>query len=155
SRLARSKLIGLIETADDMVLLNVLGLGGGEIAERAQQRLARLRAVNAKKEDAAASSDDSSEALKERAASFVSALVASWSSSSAINLATQASAYADEVLFNGSRKSRQAVVHEKRRLLELWPERSYEVRPDSITVRCLTSVCKVGGIVDWQTRSAP
>jgi len=158
SRLARSKLIGLIETADDVVLLNVLGLGGGEIAERAQQRLARLRAVNAKeakeaKEDAAASSDDSSEALKERAASFVSARVASWSSSSAINLAAQASAYADEVLFNGSRKSRQAVVHEKRRLLEVWPERSYEVRPDSITVRCLTSVCKVGGIVDWQTRS--
>jgi curved DNA-binding protein CbpA len=157
SRLARSKLMGLIETADDVVLLNVLGLGGGEIAERAQQRLARLRAVNPKeaKEDAAASSDDSSEALKERAASFVSARVASWSSSSAVNLATQANAYADEVLFNGSRKSRQAVVHEKRRLLELWPERSYEVRPDSITVRCRTSVCKVGGIVDWQARSAP
>ena len=150
SRLARSKLIGLIETADDVALLNILGLGNGEIAERAQQRLARLRThVNAReaKEDAAASFDDSSDALNERAASFVSARVASWSSSSAINLATHTSAYADEVLYNGSRKSRQAVVHEKRRLLELWPERSYEVRPASITVRCLASVCKVGGIV--------
>jgi curved DNA-binding protein CbpA len=157
SKLARSKLIGLIETADDVVLLNILGLGGGEIAERAQQRLTRLRThVNAReaREDAAASSDDSSDALNERAASFVSGRVASWSSSSAINLAAHTSAYADDVLYNGSRKSRQAVVNEKRRLLELWPERSYEVRTDSITVRCLASVCRVGGIVDWQTRSA-
>src|SRR5262245_18226769 len=115
----------------------------------------RLRTAHAKesKEEAAASAD-SSDALKERAATFVSGRVASWSSSSAINLAAHTSAYADEVLYNGSRKSRHAVVHEKRRLLELWPERSYEVRTDSITVRCLASVCRVGGIVDWQTRSA-
>jgi curved DNA-binding protein CbpA len=155
SKLARSKLIGLIETADDVTLLNVLGLGGGEIAERAQQRLTRLRTAYAKEaKDEAAASADSSDALKERAASFVSARVTGWSSSSAINLAAHTSAYADEVLYNGSRKSRQAVANEKRRMLELWPERSYEVRPDSITTRCLAGVCKVGGIVDWQTRSA-
>jgi len=156
SKLARSKLIGLIETADDETLLNILGLGEGDIAERAQQRLTRLRTAHAKetkdeaKEDAGAASD----ALKERAAGFVSARVASWSSTSVINLAVHTSAYADEVLYNGSRKSRQAVAREKRRLLDLWPERSYEVRPTSISVNCLANVCKVGGIVDWQTRSA-
>jgi curved DNA-binding protein CbpA len=151
SKLARSKLIGLIDTADDLSLLNILGLGDGEIAERAQQRLMRLRAHTKEesKEEAAPS-----DALKERAASFVSARVAGWSSTSTINLAAHTRAYADEVLYNGSLKSRQAVAREKRRQLELWPERSYEVRLDSITARCLANVCKVGGVVDWQTRSA-
>jgi DnaJ domain len=155
SKLARSKLIGLIETADDVTLLNILGLGDGEIADRAQQRLTRLRAhgketLEGAKEDAGAAAD----ALKERAATFVSARVAAWSSTSAITLAAHTSAYADEVLYNGSRKSRQAVAREKRRLLELWPERSYEVRPTSISVNCLANVCKVDGIVDWETRNA-
>jgi len=151
SKLARSKLIGLIETADDVSLLNILGLGDGEIAERAQQRLMRLRAHTKEetKEEAA-----SSDALKERAASFVSARVAGWSSTSVINLAAHTRAYADEVLYNGNLKSRQAVAREKRRQLELWPERSYEVRPDSITARCFANVCRVGGVVDWQTRNA-
>jgi hypothetical protein len=93
------------------------------------------------------------ENLNERAASFVSARVTGWSSANGVNLASHANAYADEVVYNGSRKSKQAIVREKRRLLELWPERSYEVRPDSVTVRCLASVCKVGGLVDWQTRN--
>jgi curved DNA-binding protein CbpA len=156
SRLARSKLIGLIDTADDVSLLNILGLGEGEIAERAQERLARLHGLaNATDKDDSAASEASADTLKERAASFVAARVVSWSSTNAINIAAHTSVYADEVLYNGSRKSRQAVAREKRRLLELWPERSYEVRPGSITARCLANVCKVGGIVDWQTRSAP
>lgn len=155
SKLARSKLIGLIDTADDVSLLNILGLGDGEIAERAQQRLTRLHAhareaQEGAKDDTGASASD---ALKERAASFVSARVAGWSSSSIINLVAHTRAYADEVLYNGSPKSRQAVAREKRRLLELWPERSYEVRPGSISVRCIANVCKVDGIVDWQTRN--
>ena len=154
SKLARSKLIGLIDTADDVTLLNILGLGEGEIAERAQQRLTRLRTAHAKETKDEAKEEVASDALKERAASFVSARVAGWSSTNVINLAAHTSVYADEVLYNGSRKSRQAVAREKRRLLDLWPERSYEVRPASIGVSCLANVCKVDGVVDWQTRSA-
>jgi hypothetical protein len=150
SKLARSKLIGLIETVDDVALLNILGLGTGDIAERAQQRLTRLHAATNAKEEVAQTPGDN---LNERAANFVSARVTGWSSANGVNLASHASAYADEVVYNGSRKSKQAIVREKRRLLELWPERSYEVRPDSVTVRCLASVCKVGGLVDWQTRN--
>src|SRR6185436_19061654 len=140
SKIARSKLIGLIDSADDVALLNILGLGTGDVAERAQQRLSRLH--------------ETANALKERAATFVSARVTSWSSASNVNLASHASAYADEVVYNGNRKTKQAIVREKRRLLELWPERSYEVRPDSVNVQCVGNVCKVGGVVDWQTRSA-
>jgi len=151
SKLARSKLIGLIETADDVALLNILGLGTGDIAERAQQRLSRLHKAANARDDAAA--QEAADALKERAATFVSARVSAWSSASNVNLASHASAYADEVVYNGSRKSKQAIVREKRRMLEAWPERSYEVRPDSVTVRCVASVCTVGGLVDWQTRN--
>jgi curved DNA-binding protein CbpA len=152
SKLARSKLIGLIETVDDVALLNILGLGTGDIAERAQQRLTRLHAATNDREDAAA--QVLADALKERAASFVVTRVSGFSSANGVNLASHASAYADEVVYNGSRKTKQAIVREKRRLLELWPDRNYEVRPDSLMVRCLASVCKVGGLVDWQTRSA-
>jgi curved DNA-binding protein CbpA len=153
SRLARSKLIGLIDTADDVALLNILGLGTGEVAERAQQRLSRLHSDNSTREDdtAAQAQNDS---LRERAASFVSARLTGWSSASNVNLASHVSAYADEVVYNGNRKSKQAIVREKRRMLDLWPERSYVVRSDSVTVRCLASVCTVGGLVDWQTRNA-
>lgn len=150
SKLARSKLIGLIDSADDVALLNILGLGTGDIAERAQERLSRLHAATSAREDVQAPVDDS---LRERAASFVATRVTGWSSASGVNLASHASAYADEVVYNGSRKTKQAIVREKRRMLELWPERSFEVRPDSLTVRCLASVCKVGGLVDWQTRN--
>jgi DnaJ domain len=152
SKLARSKLIGLIDSADDVALLNILGLGAGDIAERAQQRLSRLHETANAREDAAAQA--AANTLKERAASFVSARVSGWSSAQGVNLASHASAYADEVVYNGNRKTKQAVVREKRRLLELWPERSYEVRPDSVNVHCAGNVCKVGGVVDWQTRSA-
>ena len=107
------------------------------------------------KEDAEVSGAPSSNSLEGRAASFVTAQVAGWSSANALNLASIASAYAEEIFYYGSRKSRQAVLLDKRRLLERWPERSYHVQPGSITVQCLANVCKVGGMTDWQTRSAP
>jgi hypothetical protein len=97
----------------------------------------------------------SSDSLEGRAASFVAAQVSGWSSSNAINLASLANAYAEEIFYYGSRKSREAVLLDKRRLLERWPERIYHVRPGSITVQCLANVCKVGGMTDWHTRSAP
>jgi curved DNA-binding protein CbpA len=151
SRLARSKLIGLIEAADDVALLNILGLGTGDIAERAQQRLSRLHESTTARDDTPA--QEAVDALKERAASFVSARVTGLSSAGNVNLLSHANAYADEVVYNGSRKSKQAIVREKRRMLELWPERSYVVRADSLTVRCAASVCTVDGLVDWQTRN--
>ena len=92
--------------------------------------------------------------LERRAASFVTAQVSGWSSANTNDLAALASAYADEIFYYGSRKSREAVLLDKRRLLERWPERSYQVQPGSITVQCRGNVCKVGGLTDWQTRSA-
>ena len=97
----------------------------------------------------------SSDSLEGRAASFVAAQVSGWSSASAVDPASLAGAYAEEIFYYGSRKSREAVLLDKRRLLERWPERIYHVRPGSITVRCSANVCKVGGMTDWHARSAP
>jgi hypothetical protein len=45
------------------------------------------------------------------------------------------------------------VLQDKRRFLERWPERRYEVRPASITVQCKVDVCRVSGLLDWRARS--
>jgi len=172
--LVRAKLVELVDAADDMSLLNVLRLvADAAIAERAQQRLTVLGAPAVAQEDTApviadedspwATEEDqtigarapSSDSLEARAANFVSAQVSAWSSTNPISLTSLASSYADEVFYYGMRKSRQAIFLEKRRLLERWPERIYDVQPSSITVQCLANICSVGGMVDWQTRSVP
>jgi hypothetical protein len=96
----------------------------------------------------------SSTSLEERAAGFISAQVSGWSSASASDLASFANAYAEQVLYYGSVKSRQAVLLDKRSLLERWPKRSYDVQPDSMTIKCTANACKVSGLIDWQARSA-
>jgi DnaJ domain len=150
AELARSKLVELIDTAENVFVLNVLRAGAADaIAERAQQRLTRLGAMAVGEGSRAPSSD----ALEERALSFISAQISAWSSASATELPSFANAYADRVLYYGSLKSRQAVLVDKRHLLERWPERLYEMQPDSVTVQCTADVCKVNGLIDWQTRS--
>jgi hypothetical protein len=93
--------------------------------------------------------------LEERAARFVESFVSGWSSTNAINLASLASAYADQVSYYGSLKSRQEVFVDKQRFSERWPERAYDVQPGSLRTQCFADGCMVSGMVDWQTRSMP
>src|SRR5262249_8376934 len=128
SRLAWSKLLELTDAAEDRFLLQVLYIGAPDaISKRAQQRLIHLGALAATQEDSEVSAAPSSDSLEGRAANFVSAIVSAWSSAKVINLGSLIGAYADEVLYYGRRISRQAVLHDKRRLLESWPERAYDV----------------------------
>jgi len=153
AELARARLLTLIETADNVFLLQVLRIGAPDaIAERARQRLARLGVPAAT--DEAASPDPSSGPLEERAVSFISAQLAAWSPANTRNLAALTKAYADEVYYNGSLKPRPAVVRDKRRLLERSPERVYGVQPGSIKAECSATLCRVSGILEWQARSA-
>jgi curved DNA-binding protein CbpA len=154
SQLAWSKLLELTDASGDLFLLQVLHIGAPDaISKRAQRRLIHLGALAASQEDREASGAPSSGSLEGRAASLVSTIVSAWSSAKVINLASLISAYADEVLYYGRRISRQAVLLDKRRLLEWWPERAYDVHHDSITVQCLANVCKVVGLTDWHTSS--
>lgn len=108
--------------------------------------------------DAAPPSDPSAGAGQEqpqarlagRAAGLVAALAARWSESNAETLRALDELYADKVFYHGKMTPRQAVLLEKRRFAERWPQRSYKVRPHSITTSCnaVTEVCRVQGIVD-------
>jgi curved DNA-binding protein CbpA len=92
-------------------------------------------------------------ALDVRAASFISARISRWSSAGTADLASFVSAYADQVLYYGSLKSRELILQDKRRFLERWPERRYELRPNSVTAQCKADVCSVRGLLDWRARS--
>jgi hypothetical protein len=92
--------------------------------------------------------------LEERATRFVESFVAGWSSTNAVSLASLASAYADQVSYYGSLKSRQEVFVDKQRFAERWPERAYDVQPGS-TAQCFADGCVVNGVANWRTRSVP
>ena len=59
--------------------------------------------------------------LEERATKFVSSQIAGWSSTRIVE-----STHADNVFYYGSRKSRKAILLQKSRALEGWPERVYD-----------------------------
>jgi len=88
--------------------------------------------------------------LATRAAGLVAALAARWSESNAETLRALDELYADKVFYHGKITPRQAVLLEKRRFAERWPQRSYKLRPHSITTSCnvVTEVCRVQGLVD-------
>jgi hypothetical protein len=150
AELARGRLLTLLETSHNAFLLQMLSVGAPElIAERARKRIASL---GLPAENGA--SPDPSVPLEERAAKFIAAQVAAWSPTNTNNLSTLVKAYADEVYYNGSLKARATVVREKRRLIERSPERVYGMQPGSVKAECASNLCRVSGILEWQTRGA-
>lgn len=149
TELARGKLLALLETSRNVYLLQMLSVGAPPpIAERARQRITSL---GIPAEDTV---PDPSVSLEERAAKFIAAQVAAWLPTNSNNLSTLVKAYADEVYYNGSLMARAAVVRDKRRLHERSPERVYGVQPGSIKAECASNLCRVSGILEWQTRGA-
>ena len=88
--------------------------------------------------------------LAGRATGLVLALAARWSEPNAETLRALDELYMDKVFYHGKLTPRQAVLSEKRRFAERWPQRSYKVRPRSVTASCnaATEVCRVQGIMD-------
>ena len=87
--------------------------------------------------------------LERRATDFVLALAARWSSPNEAAFRSLDELYAETVRYHGKSMPRQAVVTEKQRFAERWPERSYTVRPESISVTCVKEgeTCSVKGIM--------
>jgi hypothetical protein len=88
--------------------------------------------------------------LPNRARSFVNAVTAKWSDANSAGLSWLDALYADQVDYYGKRLSRDAVLTDKRRFTERWPERAYKVI--SSYAECNASKCFIDGYVDWQTR---
>ena len=89
--------------------------------------------------------------LERRATDFVLSLAARWSAPNTEALRALDALYAENVLYNGKTTRRQAVLSEKRRFAERWPQRSYKVRPGTISTVCIddANLCRVHMMVDW------
>jgi hypothetical protein len=97
-----------------------------------------------------ASQEPGQASLAGRATGLVVALAARWSEPNAAALRALDELYQDKVFYHGKLTPRQAVLQEKVRFAERWPQRSYKVRPRSVTASCnpTTEMCRVQGIMD-------
>jgi hypothetical protein len=88
--------------------------------------------------------------LAGRATNLVLSLAARWSQPNGETLRTLDELYVDKVLYHGNLMPRQSILMEKRRFAERWPQRSYKIRPHSVTASCdaASEVCRVHGIMD-------
>jgi hypothetical protein len=97
-----------------------------------------------------ASQEPGQASLAGRATGLVVALAARWSEPNAAALRALDELYQDKIFYHGKLTPRQAVLQEKLRFAERWPQRSYKIRPRSITASCnaTTEMCRVQGIMD-------
>ena len=89
--------------------------------------------------------------LQQHVSNFISDLFASWSSSNGQTPQVLKGLYEDAVTYYGEVISREAVLDDKRRFAERWPQRSYAIRPGTLVVQCgdRSLRCTVSGITDW------
>jgi hypothetical protein len=88
--------------------------------------------------------------LTGRATGLVISLAARWSGPNAEALGALDGLYVDKVFYHGKLTPRQEVLTEKRRFAERWPQRSYKIRPHSVSATCnaTSEMCRVQGIMD-------
>lgn len=90
------------------------------------------------------------EGLERRVTDFVRALASRWSSPNEQAFRSFDELYADKVRYRGKLTLRQDVVLDKQRFAQRWPQRSYTIRPDSISVTCTkeSETCSVKGTMN-------
>ncbi|WP_293866433.1 hypothetical protein [uncultured Alsobacter sp.] len=93
---------------------------------------------------------------EQRARDFMATLQARWSMDNGTAMATLQEAYAEVVTYYGKPLGKQTVLDEKRAFAQRWPERTYSVRPGTVTASCSPDgrLCDVNAITDWRAASA-
>ena len=62
--------------------------------------------------------------------------------------------YADNVEYNGVKKTAVNVLADKQKWLQRWPIQNYQVRLESMTTNCSERIeCMATGIVDWVAKN--
>ncbi len=90
----------------------------------------------------------------DQAKEVVSRFFTTWSGPASEALAFLESVYPEKIRYFGRLRSKREILDEKRTFIERWPERSYQIRPNTITVACRSDgLCTVEGIFDWQAQS--
>lgn len=91
-----------------------------------------------------------------RAIAFVKLLVAEHSDGRQDARSLVTGSYAGNVSYFGKSMHVSEIVADKQRYFERWPERSYRIRDESLSVQCQTyALCTVAGVYDWSVRSVP
>jgi hypothetical protein len=108
------------------------------------------KAVPPSDPNATASQEQPQTNLAGRATGLVLALAARWSEPNAETLRALDELYGEKVFYHGKLTPKQAVLLEKRRFAERWPQRSYKIRPRSVIASCnaASEVCRVQAIMD-------
>ncbi len=75
-----------------------------------------------------------------------------WSAPKQVTLSSASSFYAPQVIFHGQKRTLAAVVAEKQRFAQRWPNRTYRHRPETTQVHCETDValCTVRSSFDFE-----
>jgi hypothetical protein len=72
-----------------------------------------------------------------------------WSAPNPLTLAASSEFYAPQVIFHGRAMSARALLEEKRRFVQRWPERRYRPRPGTMGVFCGGETCTVRSVFDF------
>jgi hypothetical protein len=94
--------------------------------------------------------------LERRAIDFVRSVIERWSGPNADLLPFLDGLYTDKVMYYGNSTPRQTVLLTKRRFAEHWSQRSYDVRPASVSATCVAAKerCRVKGVMSWKFNDA-
>lgn len=90
--------------------------------------------------------------LEEDVRALASAYLDTWSAPNEVVLDTMGQFYAARVRFHGRVLSARALLDEKRRFVQRWPERNYKLRPGSMKIVCDPdpTTCKVRSLFDFE-----
>jgi hypothetical protein len=79
-----------------------------------------------------------------------------WSASNRQTLQTTPYFYNSSVLFHGKRMSFRALLAEKRRFVQRWPDRNYQYRPGTMKLQCRSdgSTCTVQSTFDFEAANS-
>jgi hypothetical protein len=92
--------------------------------------------------------------IEARAIDFVVSLQRLWSLPNSAALAALRPMLAPSIEYFGVPMSREAVMEEKKRFAERWPQRDYFLDPKGVTTECdAAGNCTVEGVVAWRTHS--
>jgi hypothetical protein len=93
---------------------------------------------------------------EQHAIDFVQALLERWSGPNAELLPALDRLYTEKVLYHGKSTPRQSVLLSKRRFANRWTQRSYAIRPGSLSATCAAAggTCRVKGTMTWKLHEA-
>jgi hypothetical protein len=86
------------------------------------------------------------------ATDFVRSLMEQWSKPSVEVMPILASLYAETVVYEGKSTPKDAVLRSKQRIADRWTERSYTIRPGSLSATCAKTgtTCRVKGVMSFR-----